>query len=367
MTMRSTSSLSEAGMTTAERIQALQNFGYGPQEARFLVMAALQSGYFLRRQFLTFVAGTKGWKDMVLIHKLKANRHCRITIYRHNRMVFHLSAKPLYGALGEPDNRNRREHQPSTIKNKIIGLDYVLEHPAYEYLATEREKLDYFGRTLKIASEDLPTRWYESPRGRQASAKYFADKYPMFLCPEAGTAEPVIHFCYVDEGLQSTDRFDTYLNQYRRLLAGLPDFRIIYIAQHDRLFTDARHVFEEHLKAIRPGHAPIHPESRELIDYFEMRRDYEAEEFSRFDTARLIRYRDAKKRFATASHQALYTQWLAGGNAAIVATLHPSQEAEGDVIGRFSTYVLGYDYDLFGTLTRGSNNEAVAADVQTQP
>jgi hypothetical protein len=48
-----------------------------------------------------------------------------------------------------------------------------------------------------------------------------------------------------------------------------------------------------------------------------------------------------------------------------VATLHPAQ-AEGDVIDRFSTYILNYDYDLFGTLTTGSNNRSVAAGVQTQ-
>ena len=32
-------------MTTQERIKALQNFGYDPEEARFLCVAALQSGY----------------------------------------------------------------------------------------------------------------------------------------------------------------------------------------------------------------------------------------------------------------------------------------------------------------------------------
>ena len=131
-------------MITPERIATLQTFGYDRDEARFLCIAALQSGYFLRRQFLSFIGGTKGWKDVALIKKLRANRHCQITVYRHNRMVYHLSAKPLYIALGEPDNRNRREHQPSTIKNKLMGLDFVLEHPAHHYLATEREKLDYF-------------------------------------------------------------------------------------------------------------------------------------------------------------------------------------------------------------------------------
>ena len=35
------------------------------------------------------------------INKLKANGHCRVTFFQHSRMVYHLSAKPLYEALGE--------------------------------------------------------------------------------------------------------------------------------------------------------------------------------------------------------------------------------------------------------------------------
>jgi hypothetical protein len=197
-------------MTTAERIAALQNFEYTPEEAHFLCVAALHSGYFLRRQYLNFVQGSKGWKDVVLVNKLKANRHCRVNIYHNNRMVYHLSAKPLYDALGEKDNRNRRERQPSTIKNKLMGLDFVIDHPEYQYLATEREKLDYFLGKLKLASEILPTRWYESARGHGSTAKHFVDKYPMFLSfGDAVTAAPVVHFCYVDEGTQTTDGFAT--------------------------------------------------------------------------------------------------------------------------------------------------------------
>src|SRR5262249_38181214 len=142
-------------------------------------------------------------------------------------------------------NRNRRERQPSTIKNKIMGLDFVLDNPHHQYLATERERLDYFVRTLKIAPEDLPTRWDQSPRGRGATAKHFVDKFPMFFSvAESLAGTPVVHFCYVDEGLQSTDGFATYLSQYSRLLAGLADFRVVYIAQHQELFGSARRVFD---------------------------------------------------------------------------------------------------------------------------
>src|SRR5262245_60620253 len=104
-----------------------------------------------------------GSKDVALLDRLKSIGHCSVLALRQGRMVYHLSAKPLYDALGEKDNRNRREHQPTTIKNRIMALDFVLEHPANRYLETERERLDYFTRERKIAPENLPTRWYESP------------------------------------------------------------------------------------------------------------------------------------------------------------------------------------------------------------
>ena len=39
---------------SSAHIQALQSFGYTPQEAHFLYLVATHSGYFLARQFLAF-------------------------------------------------------------------------------------------------------------------------------------------------------------------------------------------------------------------------------------------------------------------------------------------------------------------------
>jgi hypothetical protein len=353
-------------MITSGRITALQSFGYDRDEARFLCIAALQSGYFVRRQFLSFIGGTKGWKDVALIKKLKANRHCQITVYRHQRMVYHLSAKPLYVALGEPDNRNRRERQPSTIKNKLMGLDFVLEHLPYRYLATEREKLDYFVGALKISLADLTTRWYESARGRGKTAKYFVDKYPLFLAILPGGDAPVVHFCYLDEGAQSSDGFGTYLDQYGRLFAALADFRVIYIAKQPGLLQSAQRRFEELSNAAGRQNTPVDSSARPLLDYFEARQQYEARDFSMFDAARVIRYREQKKHFAGEQYEALYGQWQARGTAAVVAAPHLA-DAKEIPVDRFSTYVLEHDYDLFGTLTTVPAHGAVAAGAQTRP
>ena len=181
----------------------------------------------------------QGLERRALARKLAANQHCRATAYRHERLVYHLSAKPLYDALGEPDNRNRREHQPSTVKNKVMALDFVLEHLAYHYLATEREKLDYFIRTRNIAPEDLPTRLYASPSGHDPKAKHFVEYLSNLPCGAVKRAVPRPHLCYVDEGLQTTDRFATYLNQYARLFLALDDFRVILRCRGPRLFASA--------------------------------------------------------------------------------------------------------------------------------
>src|SRR5207247_661460 len=98
----------------------------------------------------------------------------------------------------------------------------------------------------------------------------------------------IVHFSYVDEGTQDIDRFGTYVRQYSRLFAALGDFRVIYVAQSDRLFAKARRVFDELLKPATRVNAADDQQARELLEYFAMRREYEAKDFSRFDTARLI-------------------------------------------------------------------------------
>ena|SRR5437867_604880 len=351
-------------MTTQERVQALQNFGYDADEARFLSIAALQGGYFLRRQFLTFVLGTKGWKDVALIRKLAAHEHCRINVYRHERIVYHLSSKPLYEALGEPNNRNRRQHQPSTIKNKIMALDFVLEHPSSDFLATEREKLSYFIGVRNIGQEELPTRLYASPHGNAPAAKHFVESYPIFLPTDKDEAR-VPHFCYVDEGLQTTDRFATYLSQYRRLFRGLGDYQLIYVAEDSRLFASAERVFQKFGESVSALSGAADSEHERLLAYFKRRLAYENRDFSTFDTAGIIHFREEKNHFAGEHYEALYTRWKDTEAARLTNANRPIPGLQGMRTPRFSTYVLDHDYDLFGTLT-SKNHKRTDAESPTE-
>ena len=351
-------------MTISERIQALQNLGYNEEEASFLAVAALHGGFFLRRQFLTFVHGTKGSKDVALLEKLAGQGHVRALVFRHERRVYHLCSKPLYAALGEPNNRNRREHQPATIKNKIMALDFVLNHPAYTFLATEGEKLDFFIQTRNIAKEDLPTKLYSSPYGHPPAEKHFVESYPIFAAAVAiGGVVP--HFCYIDEGLQGTDRFATFLGQYRRLLRSLGDFRVIYVAEDSRLFPSAERVFEKFVESIALLPEAKNFEQEQLLAYFKRRLAYEDRDFSNFDTAGLIRLREEKLRFAGEPYETMYAAWKAADLRILNSSSGPDVEIQSATPTRFSTHVLDYDYDLFGTLA-SKNHKRTNAEIPTE-
>jgi hypothetical protein len=142
-------------MTHQERIEALQEFGYNERESAFLVLAALHSGYFVRRQYNQFVNCGHGTTAIQLVQRTSANRHSRMAVFPRNTGVYHLCSRPFYQALGDPNNRNRRRRSLPAIKVKLMALDFVLAHPDLDYLATEREKVEHFSDYRSISLEQL--------------------------------------------------------------------------------------------------------------------------------------------------------------------------------------------------------------------
>lgn len=337
-------------MTNEERIDALQSLGYENAEARFLCLAALHSGYFVRRQFLAFVGARKGWRDDSFTQKLIARKHCIATAFRHNHMVYRLSSKPFFAVLDEHDNRNRREKQPSTIKNKLMALDFVLEHKELSYLATEAEKVEYFTSAAHVPVENLPAKRYQSSRSDQSTLRYFVEKFPIFVSAH-GTAKSTVSFCYVDEGVVSTDGFKTFLAHYQPLFSALVGYRIVYVTAQSHLAEKARGTLEGNRR--NGSTAPLDPLTRDLLNYFQDRRKYEARDFSGFDTARIVHYREQKQRFVGFGFEDLYRRWLEEGDVAVLRKNGQSALADPSLcvpVGQFDTYLLRHNYDLFGTL-----------------
>src|SRR5262249_50926730 len=150
-----------------------------------------------------------------LLEKLLVRKHATLATGCKGTKIYHLCSRPFYAAIGEEDNRNRRERPPFAIKNRLMGLDYVLAHPDKRYLATEREKVEYFTITLGIAIAALPTKRFTSEKSRGTTDRYFVDKYPIFV-QQAGTenGSAAVSFCYIDEGVITGSRFSSYLRQY---------------------------------------------------------------------------------------------------------------------------------------------------------
>ena len=95
---------------------SLQALGYTQREAYFLELAALHSGYFVRRQFNAFLGQPRGRAAADLIQKLVRRHHVTCDVFLRHAHVYHLSAKRLYTILGQSDNRHRRRRSPFGIK-----------------------------------------------------------------------------------------------------------------------------------------------------------------------------------------------------------------------------------------------------------
>src|SRR3954465_645202 len=155
----------------------LQDLGYTEREAQFIELAALHSGYFVRRQFNAFLGQPRGRAAADLIEKLVHRHHVTCEVFFGHAHVYHLSAKPLYTLLGEPDNRHRRHRSPFGIKTKLMTLDYVLAHREARFLATEDARVAYFTER-GIDRARLPQLVYRARRGGPSTARYFVEKFP---------------------------------------------------------------------------------------------------------------------------------------------------------------------------------------------
>lgn len=336
----------QIAMTDEERIEALAPFGYSPREAAFLCVAALQGGYFLRRQFGQFIGQTSGGSIAALVEKAVAAAHVQVSAYAHKTLVYHVSSRPFYAAIGQVDNRNRRRREPLTTKNKLMGLDFVLEHPGVTYLATEDEKVRHFTNTLKIPISALPARRYRASDRDEWTTRYFVEKYPLFI-----GADDRVCFCFVDEGLTTASRFETFLAQYQPLLMRLPAFHIVYVSAGLRTPRWVEPTFAHWLSRLAHHATSGSPASR-MRRHFAERQRYEAKQLATFDRATLMRFRDERTEFSGPEYDRLFEHWKANGAEALSENPQSGSHLPGPAVGVLSSHLLRSNYDLFGSLTQ---------------
>jgi len=347
--------MSQVSLTNRERTEAVIRLGYTEREAAFLSLAALHGGFFLRRQYCHFIGKEVGGTAAALVEKLVEKGHGTAAAGCRNAMVYHVSARPFYAVLGQEDNRNRRPRPPVVVKNRLMGLDFVLDHLGHRYLATEQEKVEYFTRERGLSGDDLPVKLFQSPTAKVSTARYFVDKFPLFV---SGDVAPIVSFCFVDDGVQTGARFESFLKEYARLFGRLNRFEVVYVCTPNTPFQSCESTFRQSLQSggSTPSVALGSAELDRLIAHFEERQMYDAGDLESFDRGKLIRLRDDRQMYSGKFSDELYSRWQSSGRAAVERMLeaiqHPSRMGE----ARISTCILRHNYDVFGTTYTVASN-----------
>lgn len=129
-----------------DRDRPLASFGLTDRQSRFLVTVMRHAGVFVGRQYAAFAGITHGQKVHDFIRTLLVRRFATsIELGTTGRTrIIHVHHKPLYAAIGEPDNRNRRCVTIDRTIDRLMILDAVLADRSVNWLGSECEKRCYF-------------------------------------------------------------------------------------------------------------------------------------------------------------------------------------------------------------------------------
>jgi len=333
-------------MTFDERVRALALLGFSERQTRFLVTVALHSGFCLRRQYVTFAglkygAGVRDFLDRLVTRKLAT----RSAFRRDRGHVYHLHSSAIYDPIDQADNRNRRTASAALIARKLMVLDYVLEHPAVEWFATEADKVHLFASRFGIRPIDLPQRIYVARR-REASptVRHFVHKLPIFV----KTDSPAVSFVWLVTET-SGEAFEQFIHDHIRLLSHLPDWRVVAVApRHIPGLPACAPALDRVVRAVMRSRTS--DECDALREYFTTLDQLERNVLNRVSNDDVNRFYQLRARFATNEFEVLFERWKLdrttdiadrGGTGFAGALRHGR--------GMLVTEQLPHSYDRFGT------------------
>ena len=180
------------------RDRKLEPLGWTGQHAEWIALVCLHSGVFTRAQFCHYF-NTQRMTASCFVNALV---HRRIAVERNwplfngGAKTCRISSNAIFRALGVENIRQRRRASKSVIMRRLLSLDFVLEHPAMNWLPAAPEKVEFFEK-LGLPLRLLPRRIYYGVAANQK--RYFALKLPLAVDPE------IVTFAYIDPGHQ-TDR-----------------------------------------------------------------------------------------------------------------------------------------------------------------
>jgi hypothetical protein len=330
-------------MSFDERVRALEPLGFSPRQTRFLVTVALHGGFCLRRQYAAFASISYGKNVIDFLEALVSRGLARRSAQRGDRgRVYHFHSRPIYRAIGQEDNRNRRAVSAALIARKLMVLDYVLAHPDVDWLATEQDKVRLFTATFGVSLADLPQKSFLASQPQlPPTVRFFIHKMPVAAVGDP----PMPAFLYLAVG-NSPRAFQEFLTDHRRLFNALPSWTVIAIGQGK---APALEACERAFARFSPQSAGSEePVSGDLLWYFERREAVDADVLASLSMADIDRYRTLRARFRAPVFDAQYRAWKSrdvGG----VTSRHAASHPRGTGRGRLLIHHLPFDYSRFGS------------------
>ena len=180
------------------RDRKLEPLGWTGPDAEWIALVCLHSGVFTRGQFCDYFsteskAAHRFVKSLIERRAAVENKHIS---FSGGTRPCRISSNAIYRALGVENIRHRRRAGKPVVMRRLLSLDFVLEHPAMNWLPAEPEKVEFFEK-LGLPLRLIPRRIYYGVTDNQK--RYFALKLPLAVDPET------ITFVYIDPGHQ-TDR-----------------------------------------------------------------------------------------------------------------------------------------------------------------
>jgi len=216
----------------------------------------------------------------------------------HRGRLYHIQYKPLYEAIGEPNNRHRKVASLGRFVERLMLLDAVLADHHYGWLGTEQDKRTYFREALEY---DLKDDWYPHltfGTGAEKTTRFFPDKLPIGV-PLNGERRHV--FLYLATREVPTD-FRVFLLRHAALLKSVDEWTIRVFLP--RRFRKAAALYRY---AVRDAFLmPLTPDDTEELDWYFRARRGEAVCPTWNPTLDVA---TAARKFGTARFEALHQVW----------------------------------------------------------
>ena len=185
------------------RDRKLEPLGWTGRDAEWIALVCLHSGVFTRGQFCDYFS--TGRPQALRFVKALIERRAAVEnesfMFSGGARPCRISSNAIYRALGVENIRHRRKASKPVLIRRLLSLDFVLQHPAMNWLPAEPEKVEFFEK-LGLPLHLLPRRIYYGFAGNQK--RYFALKLPLAVDPE------IVTFAYVDPGHQTDSELHSW-------------------------------------------------------------------------------------------------------------------------------------------------------------